>query len=107
MERKEPEWEDTDFIRGLLQSDHYDLSQRLIFVTNWLEKSGLSHDAIMLGYFNECLRVATADRGIMGAYIMTTRLDAHIGQLLQKLYAASHSLRLDELPADPSVKNPD
>ena len=107
MERKEPEWLNAEAPKDIAQSSHYDLGQRLIFVTDWLEKSGLSHDAIMLGYFNECLRVATADRGIMGAYIMTTRLDAHIGQLLQKLYAASHSLRLDELPADPSVKNPD
>ena len=107
MERKEPEWLNAEAPKDIAQSSHYDLGQRLIFVTDWLEKSGLSHDAIMLGYFNECLRVATADRGIMGAYIMATRLDAHIGQLLQKLYAASHSLRLDELPADPSVKNPD
>jgi hypothetical protein len=102
MDRKETEWPES--IRGILQSDHYELWDRLVFATGWLEESGLSHDAIMLGYFNECLRVATANRGIMGAYIMVTRLDEHITQLLQKLYAASHSLRLDELPADPAVK---
>jgi hypothetical protein len=104
MEQKEPEWQGTEWIRKLLQSDHYELWDRLIFATGWLEESGLSQDAIMLGYFNECLRVATAGRGIMGAYIMVTQLHAHIVQLLQKLYAASHSLRLDELPADLGVK---
>jgi len=107
MERKEPEWLNAEAPKDIAQSSHYDLGQRLIFVTGWLEKSGLSHDAIMLGYFNECLRVATADRGLMRAYIMVTQLHAHIVQLLQKLYAASHSLRLDELPADPAGKKPD
>jgi hypothetical protein len=104
MERKEPEWLNAEAPKDIAQSSHYDLGQRLIFVTSWLEKSGLSQDEIMLGYFNECLRVATTDRGIMGAYIMVTRLHEHIVQLLQKLYAASHSLHLDELPADSTVK---
>jgi hypothetical protein len=104
MDWKETDWENTETLRKIVQSDIYDLGERLIFVTNWLEKSGLSREAIMLGYFNACMRVTTESRGIMGSYIMANQLHWHIVQLIQKLYTASHAVHLDALPADPRVK---
>jgi hypothetical protein len=107
MDRKETDWQDTETLRKIVQSDIYDLGQRLVFVTEWLKDSGLSQEAIMLGYFNACMRVTTESRGIMGSYIMANQLHWHIVQLIQKLYTVSHAVHLDELPADPTVKKPD
>ena len=107
MEREETNWQETETLKKIVQSDIYDLSQRLIFVSHWLQESGLSQEAIMLGYFNECMRVTTESRGIMGTYIMANQLHWHIVQLIRNLYTASHAVHFAELPADPTVKKSD
>jgi len=105
MERKETDWQETETLRNILKSDVYPLSERLVFVTHWLKESGLSEEAIMLGYFNACMRVTTESRGIMGSYIMANQLHWHIVQLIRNLYTASHSVHLDKLPVDPTENN--
>jgi hypothetical protein len=107
MDRKETDWQDTETLRKIVQSDIYDLGQRLIFVSHWLEEAGLSPEAIMLGYFNECLRVAMGSGGINGSLDMANRLHWHIEELIQNLSKACHSLHLAELPAGPTVTKSD
>lgn len=107
MEREEKEARDTETLRKIVQSDCYDLGQRLVFVTDWLKEAGLSQEAIMLGYFNECMSVATENGSIMGSYIMATKLHSHVARLIEKLYAASHAVYLAESPAGPTVKKSD
>ena len=108
MDREKTDWQNTESLRKIVQSgDIYDLGQRLIFVSQWLEEAGLSPEAIMLGYFNECMRVATESRGLKGSYILANQLHWHVVQLIRNLHTASEGVRLEEIPADPTVKKPD
>ena len=104
MEREETKLQDTEAPKDIVQSDHYDIGQRLIFVTTWLEKSGLGQEAIMLGYFNECMRVAMGGSDIVKPYLMADRLQSHAAQLAEKLLAAFQATRLEGLPTDPIKK---
>jgi hypothetical protein len=97
----------TEAQKWLLQSDCYDLALRFFSITDWLRESGSSPEALMLGYFNECMRLATASRGVAGAYILASQLHWHVAQLIGKLQAASGAVNLAELPADPTVKTSD
>jgi hypothetical protein len=58
----------------------------------------------MLGYFNECMRVATENGSIMGSYITATRLQAHVARLVEKLHAAAHAVFLEEPAVDRTTK---
>jgi len=108
MKREETNnWQDTESIRMFAQSDIYDLGQRLIFVSHWLGEAGLSPEAIMLGYFNECLRVAMESGGVSESLNMANRLHWHIEKLIQNLSNACEALQLAELPAGPTVKTSD
>ena len=108
MDREKTDWQNTESLRKIVQSgDIYELWQRLIFVSQWLEEAGLSPEAIMLGYFNECMRVATESRGLKGSYILANQLHWHVVQLIRNLHTASEGVRLEEIPADPTVKKPD
>lgn len=71
---------------------------RLITVTGWLEKAGIPQDTIMLGYFNEAMRIAKNAGGVGQAWIMASQLQLHIGRAVKKLREAEAALRLDELP---------
>jgi hypothetical protein len=93
--------------KSLVRSDCYDLVLRFFSITDWLKEAGSSPEALMLGYFNECMRLATASRGLMGSYILVNQLHWHVAQLIGKLHAASGAVNLAELPADPTVKTSD
>jgi len=97
----------TDAQKSLVRSDCYDLVLRFFSITDWLKESGSSPEALMLGYFNECIRLATTSRGLMGSYILANQLHWHVAQLIGKLHAASGAVNLAELPADPTVKKSD
>lgn len=83
-----------------LKTDVIPVEQRLWWITDWLKEAGSTPEALMFGYFNECMRVATESRGVMGAYIMANQLHWHVVQLIRKLHAAAQAGPLPELPAD-------
>jgi hypothetical protein len=89
-----------------LKAEVLPVEHRLSWVTDWLKESGASPEALMLGYFNECMRVATESRGVMGSYIMANQLHWHIVQVIRKLHATSQAAILPELPEDPTVRTP-
>lgn len=97
----------TEAQKSLVRTDAYDLSLRLFSVTDWLAESGSSQEALMFGCFNECLRLATARRGVAAAYILASQLHWHVAQLIAKLHAASGAVNLAEFPVDPTVKKSD
>jgi len=105
-EGKEPHNFFTEAQKSIVQTDCYDLDQRLWQITDWLKEAGITPEAIMLEYFNECMRVATESRGVMGSYIMANQLHWHVVQLIRKLHAVSQSVILPALPDDPTVKKP-
>lgn len=105
-EKLSPEAFFTEAQQSLVKAEWLDLSLRLVSITNWLQESGLSPEALMLGYFNEALRVTAKSRGVTGAYIMANQLHWHIVQLIRKLHTASQAVMLPKLPDDPTVKNP-
>jgi len=94
-------------IKGIVQSDIYELWQRMTFVTQWLTETGVTREAIMLTYINQSLNIATENRGPTAAWAMATELRSHLDQLVEKLYATMHGVYLEKLPGDESVKKSD
>ena len=87
--------------------DIYPLAERLVFVSSFLKEAGAKDEDMILGYFNECIRLATETRGVFGAYLLTCQLYWHVVQLIKKLDAASQAKRLETLPPDPTTQKPD
>ena len=87
-------------IKGIVQSDIYELWQRMTFVTQWLTETGVKPEAIMLAYINQSLNIATEERGPTEAWVMATELRSHLDQLIEKLYATMHGVYLEKLPGD-------
>jgi hypothetical protein len=94
----------TEAQMAALKSDALPIEHRLWWVTDWLKENGISQEALMFGYFNECMRVATESRGLMGAYLMANQLHWHVVQLIRKLHTATQATMLPELPQDPREK---
>ena len=78
-----------------------DPGMRLWTVTDLLRDAGISDEAIMLEYLNECLRIATSNRGVAGAYILVCEFYWHVVNLVKKLHAASGAIPLSRLPEAP------
>jgi hypothetical protein len=83
------------------------LEDRLAWITDQLIEFGSRPEELMFAYFNECMRLTTESRGVMGAYFLAQQLQWHIVQLIGKLHAAGRAAMLTELPADPMVKSKD
>jgi len=86
-----------------VKCEAYPTERRLWWVTDWLKESGVSAEALMFAYFNECMRVATERRGVMGSYLLANQLHWHVVQLIRKLHTASQAVPLPALPDDPTV----
>ena len=96
----------TETQREFGKSEGLPVERRLCWITDWMKESGVGDEALMFAYFNECMRVATGSRGVTGAYFMANHLHWHVVQVIRKLHEASRSIRLPELPADPTLKEP-
>lgn len=94
-------------IGGIVQSDIYQVWERLIFVTGWLQDQGVPPETIMCEYFNELIRIATSTRGVWGSYVLASQLYWHLVKIIKKLQEASAaSGALSALPPDPTQATP-
>ena len=88
-------------------AEHRELDYRMRWISDQLLEFGSSPEELMFGYFNECMRITTESRGVMGAYLLAQQLQWHVVQLIGKLHSAGRSAKLSELPPDPTVNRPD
>jgi hypothetical protein len=59
---------------------------RLRIVTRWLQEVGISNDAIMLGFYNEAVRIAMKSNGVVGGCMLAEKLLWHVVSVLKNLH---------------------
>ena len=102
MADDETHWRLTETLKRIAEGES-ELWDRLICVSGCLGRSGVSPETLMLGYFNECMRITTESRGVFGAYILATKLHWHVTELIHKLDDAWRAADLKELPTADSL----